>query len=217
LRTIYQEIERQCRSGGIRFLLAMPNDKAQPVNAFFLKLEPFLTLPIRAGLSLLGPSSAKIRFSGRLDALTQPEAIELFSGFDTLSSENGLQWDSDHLYHRLTGPGCEFGIHTTDNLLLISSPRVSRGVKYTLLCGFFARPQTEASAAAVRELVRAACRLWRRPVFVYVGVNAAVPSMPGAALPQRLRPSRMHLQLRDFGAGSSVRLDRFQLIDFDFV
>jgi hypothetical protein len=41
--------------------------------------------------------------------------------------------------------------------------------------------------------------------------------MPGRGLPQRLQPSPMHLQWRDFGAGGCVRLDRFQLIDFDFV
>lgn len=218
LRKIYQEIENQCRSTNIRFLLAMPNDKARPVNAFFLKLEPYLTLPIRSGISLSPLRSSRIKFSGRLDALTPSEAIALFSAFDTSVTENGLNWDGDHLYHRLGGPGSEFGIHATDDLLLISSPRTKKGINYTLLCGFFARPAgKKISNADVRGLVRAACRLWRRPVFVYVGVNEAIPSMPGAELPQRLRPSLMHLQLRDFGEGEPIKLDRFQLIDFDFV
>lgn len=216
LRKIYQEIEDQCRARNIRFLLAMPNDKARPVNNFFLKLEPYLTLPIRAGLSLLPPTSSRIKFSGRLDALPQAEAIALFSVFDTRASENGLTWDGDHLYHRLGGPGSDFGIHATNDLLLISSPRIRKRVNYTLLCGFFARPQGAVPAGDVRSLVRAACRLWRRPMFVYVGVNDAIRSMPGVELPQRLRPSPMLLQLRDFQVGPSIKLDRFQLIDFDF-
>jgi hypothetical protein len=195
----------------------MPNDKARPVNAFFLKLEPCLTLPIRAGLSLLPPLTSRIKISGRLDALPPSEAVALFSVFDTAASENGLSWDGDHLYHRLGGPGSDFGIHATKDLLLISSPRTRRGIDYTLLCGFFARSRASVPSGDVRSLVRAACRLWRRPVFVYVGVNHAIPSMPGLELPQRLRPSQMHLQLRDFQAGPAIKLDRFQLIDFDFV
>ena len=216
LRKIYQEIENQCRANDIRFLLAMPNDKARPVNRFFLKLEPYLTLPIRSGMSLLPVLSSSIRFSGRLDAMEKAEAVELFSTFGTLASENGLNWDGNHLYRRLGGPSADFGIHATSDLLLISSPRTRKGIKYTLFCGFFARPHAVVSPADVRSLVRAACRLWRRPVFVYVGVNKSIP-MPGAVLPQRLRPSPMHLQLRDFGAGGPIELDRFQLIDFDFV
>ena len=217
LRKIYQAIEDQCRTGDIRFLLAMPNDKARPVNIFFLKLEPCLTLPIRVGLSLLPPPSSRIKFSGRLNGLPPSEAIALISAFDTPGSENGLNWDGDHLYHRLGGPGSEFGIHATNDLLLISSPRTRKGINYTLLCGFFARPHGAVSASDVRSLVRAACRLWRRQLFVYAGVNQAIPAMPGIELPQRLRPSPMHLQLRDFQAGPPIKIDRFQLIDFDFV
>ena len=192
----------------------MPNDKAKPVNAFFLKLEPHIELPIRAGVSLLPSLSSGIRISSRLDALKQSEAVALFAPFDTAVTENGLNWDGDHLYHRLGGPDSEFGVHATSDLLLISSPRAKARIDYTLLCGFFARREVSVSAGDVRSLVRAACRLWRRPVFVYVGVNAALPSLPGAELPQRLRPSPMLLQLRDFAAGQPVKLDRFQFDRF---
>jgi hypothetical protein len=217
LRKIYDEIERQCRTSNIRYLLAMPNEKAQPVNQFFAKLEPFLKLPIRAGIALLPALSSRLKFSGQLETLEKSAALALFADFDTLISENGLRWDAEHLHGRLTGPGASFGIHATNDLLLISSPRTRRGVGYTLLCALFARPQAAISRGEVRDLVRAACRLWGRPVFVYAGINTAVPSMPGFVLPHRLRPSPMLLQLRDFEAGEPFKLDRFQLIDFDFV
>jgi GNAT superfamily N-acetyltransferase len=217
LRKIYDEIERQCRANDIRYLLAMPNAKAGPVNRFFLKLEPVLTLPIRAGISLLPPLSKKLRFSGYLKELQKSAAVELFAAFDTAASENGLKWDGEHLYRRLDGPDSSFGIHATDDLLLISSPRTKKGIGYTLLCALFARPQTRISRGDVRNLVRAACRLWGQPVFIYAGINTAVSSMPGAELPARLRPSPMQLQLRDFEAGPPFKLDRFQLIDFDIV
>jgi hypothetical protein len=143
--------------------------------------------------------------------------LSYFRLFDTPASENGLKWDGDHLYHRLTGPDSDFGIHATDDILLISSSRAKRGINYTLLCAFFARPHVRISEGDVRNLVRAACRLWRQPLFVYVGINDSIPSMPGTELPQRLRPSPMLLQLRDFQAGEAFELNRFQLIDFDFV
>jgi hypothetical protein len=217
LKKIYQEIEAQCRTKDIRFLLAMPNDKAGPVNIFFLKLEPFLTLPIRCGISLLPALSRRIRFSGHLEATERSEAVALFSKFDTLRSENGLKWNAEHLHRRLTGPGASFGVHATDDLLLISSKRSKKGLDYTLLCGFFARPHARASTGDMRNLVRAACRLWRQPIFVYVGINDGMPEMPGRALPDRLRPSPMHLQLRDFQPDDPIKIHRFQLIDFDFV
>jgi hypothetical protein len=41
--------------------------------------------------------------------------------------------------------------------------------------------------------------------------------LPGLRLPDRIRPSPMLLQLRDFKPGAKpVELDRFQLLDFDF-
>jgi hypothetical protein len=217
LKKIYQEIEKQCRTRDIRCLLAMPNDKAAPVNIFFLKLDPFLMLPIRCGISLLPAGSAPLEFSGPLETLEKSEAVALFSRFDTSAFENGLKWNAEHLYRRLTGPGSSFGVHATRDLLLISSQRSRKGINYTLLCGFFARPEARVSTSDLRNLVRAACRLWRRAIFVYVGINDSLPDMPGTALPDRLRPSPMHLQLRDFQPGEPFELNRFQLIDFDFV
>jgi hypothetical protein len=90
-------------------------------------------------------------------------------------------------------------------------------VNYALLCGFFARPTATISSGAVRELVRAACRFWKRPLFVYAGVNDRLPTLPGIPLPAGLRPP-MLVQLRDLGPERpGVRWSRFQLIDSDFV
>jgi hypothetical protein len=68
----------------------------------------------------------------------------------------------------------------------------------------------------VPELIRAACRFWRKPLFVYAGTNSRLPILPGIALPAKLRRPIL-VQLRDTSSKAhGVRFDRFQLIDSDF-
>jgi hypothetical protein len=66
-------------------------------------------------------------------------------------------------------------------------------------------------------LVRAACHFWKRPLFVYAGVNDNLAGLPGIPLPARLR-APMLVQSRDLDPeASQTRFGRFQLIDSDFV
>jgi hypothetical protein len=87
---------------------------------------------------------------------------------------------------------------------------------HTLLCGFTTRGDTKASRATTRHLVRDACRMWKRPLFAYAGVNGKLAAPPGIVLPAKFRPSPLLVQLRDFKPERQpLRLDRFELIDFD--
>jgi Acetyltransferase (GNAT) domain len=201
LRHLYDEVERQCMARNIRFALGMPNAKALSVNAYFFKMRPFLRLPIRVGLAVPFRSATLIA-SGQFELMTKSEIISLFAHYRTSEDNNGLQWDEDKLHERLCGPRSVYGVHATQDLLLISSARSIRGVKV--------------EPGNVSALVRAACHLWRRPLFVYVGFNSALPINLGFPLPKWLRPSRMLLQLRDFYPNTSQpRFERYQLIDFD--
>jgi len=216
VRKLYKEVEQICAERGIRYLLALPNDKSVVLNARFLKLAPLLSIPIRAGLSLLWPSAKLVR-SALLKAMTRQQAIELLSGFACSANENGLRWNAESLLQRMGDPTSDYAVHATDRLLLISSVRRSAGIPYTALCAFFARPQAEVGDSDVRHLVRAACRFWSKPLFVYAGTNKRQPRLPGLALPTRLRRPIL-VQLRDISTGAQeVRFDRFQLIDSDFV
>jgi hypothetical protein len=59
--------------------------------------------------------------------------------------------------------------------------------------------------------------MWREPLFVYPGVNAAIKHLPGWHIPYRFRPSTMLVQLRDFRPDKPpIRFDRYQPLDFDF-
>jgi hypothetical protein len=217
IRRIYQEVERLCLAQNIRFIVAMPNENSRLLNERFLKLRPALLLQIRAGIGFLRPRRpSKLKYSGYLKTLTKEAAVELLSGFATESAETGLRWDGDTLFERTSDPTCDYAAHATADFLLISSSRKTRGIEYTLLCGFFIRSEAVITPNCVRELVRAACRFWKRPFFVYAGVNKALPALPGIALSPRLRRP-MLIQLRSIDAdGPDVRFDRFQLIDADF-
>jgi hypothetical protein len=216
LRQLYGEVEHQCVAQKIRFALGMPNARALPVNAHFFKLQPFLWLPIRMGLAAPFRSSTLI-FSGPFQLMKKEEAVGLFARYRTAWGENGLRWDEEKLYHRLCSPSYSYGVHATKELLLISSPRSSRGVKYSLLCGFFVRPDAAVPRGNAGALVRASCHLWQRPLFVYVGFNNGLGDVPGFPLPRWLRPSPMLLQLRDFQPERPApHFDRYQPLDFDF-
>jgi Acetyltransferase (GNAT) domain len=216
-RRIYKEVEQICVDQNIRFILAMPNANARSLNARLLKLEPLLWLQIRIGVGLRPPSLPKLKFSGYLKSLTAEQAVDLLSGFSTPAAENGLRWDGEVLFNRLNDPTRDYAVHASADLVLISSSRKTRGVSYTLLCGFFARSPATATSGTVRELVRAACWFWKRPLYVYAGVNDRLARLPGIPLPARLR-APMLVQWRDLDSGNrEMRFGRFQLIDSDFV
>jgi Acetyltransferase (GNAT) domain len=218
VRRLYKEVERQCEARNVRVVVTLPNAISAALNARFLKLRPFLSLPVRVGISLGWPSGTRLKFSGLLKTMPRGEAIERLSGYVTPATENGPHWDAATLFDRISDPTCDYAIHATENLLLVSSSRKTRGVNHALLCGFLARGGAAVASGDIRTLVRAACRLWKHHVFVYAGLNKSLPYLPGFALPDRLRPPIL-VQLRDSASSGETlpSFDRFQLTDSDFV
>jgi hypothetical protein len=217
VRRLYKEVDRLCEARNIRVVITLPNAISAPLNARFLKLRPFLSLPARVGISLGWPSRARLKFSGPLKTVPRDEAIERLSGFVTPVAENGLHWDATTLFDRISDPTCNYAIHATENLLLVSSSRRTRRISHVLLCGFFSRQGAAVASGDIRTLIRAACRLWKHHVFVYAGLNSSLPYLPGFALPERLRPPIL-VQFRDSASPESDPcFDRFQLTDSDFV
>lgn len=215
IRKLYDEVGRQFEQQDIRFAIGIPNAKALGINARFFKLMPFQQLPLRMGFALPLASTRDV-VSFRLAPDTAMTCAGLFSDYATPRDQNGLPWDAPRLIERLSGPGREYGVHATSDLLLISSPRQSRGIPYTMLSALFTRSGAMSSAGSVGRVVAAACRMWGRPLHAYVGLNSHVPALPGIALPIRMRPSPLLVQVRDFKpSGAPLRLDRFQVLDFD--
>lgn len=216
VRKLYQEVETICTRRNIRYIVTLPNRKSVLLNARFLKLSPVLWMPIRAGVSLRQPTADAIAHSGLLKSMPRDQTIDLFSPFICPADGNGSHWDAKTLFDRLDDPTRDYAVHASKNLLLVSSRRKTKGVSYTALCAFFARPSTTPGEQEVDELVRAACRLWKLPVFVYAGANSRLPRLPGTALTAQLRRPIL-VQLRDTSTDAhDISFERFQLIDSDF-
>lgn len=214
MAALYGAVERFCLEGDIRFIVAVPNENAAGVNVRYLSLAEAARLEIRVGLGWLGGLGRRVD-SRRVADLAPADGRALLDRYCG-SGGTGLLWTGERLWERLSKPGAGYALHATENLMLVSAPRRDRRAAHTLLCALLPRPGTAPTRRDVAAAVSAACRLHRRPLFVYAGINAAVP-LPGMLLPGRLRPSPMILQMRDFADGAApVVPSRFEALDFDF-
>ena len=217
LAMLYNEVARQCEIQGIRFAIGMPNERAISANEYFFGLKPQLWLNIRAGLAFPGRLPESLLLNAPYARDQRKYYAKWFEPFEPLPSENGVAWRSDEICERLNNPVRRYGLHMVENLLLISSPRVHRGIPYTLYCGFLARREAKVTSRDFRAVARSAAKLWRRPLWVYPGLHRGLPSLPGWKLSKAVRPSTMLVQLRDFHPEKPpLRWDRYQAIDFDF-
>lgn len=216
MTALYRAVEQRCISEGIRYIIGMPNQKAISANEYFIGLKPFLWLDIRAGLTI-PHVSRKVQFSGEYSAGNDSELTPRLTPYMPPISEDGIVWTAASLISRLSRPDYRYGIHATDNLLLISSPRQRKGIPYTLLCAFFPKLGVKPSQTDIRAVTSAACATWRRPLFVFPGIHQAIVGGPGLRLPQWLRPSTMLVQMREFDRDPpAFAFDRYQSLDFDF-
>ncbi len=219
MAALYGAVEAFCRDQGIRFILAVPNEKAAGVNTRYLKLADAATLDIRVGLSGLPRPWNRVAShrvaSHRVADLAAARGAEILARYCGAAGD-GLLWTGERLWARLQRPGAGYAVHAGRDVLAVSAPRRQGRAPHTMICALLARPGTAPGAADVGAVVAAACRLHRRPLFVYLGLNAALPR-PGLLLPARLRPSPMVLQARDLSEAGPLAVSRFEALDFDFL
>ena len=139
LAMLYGEVARQCEVQGIRFAIGMPNERAIGANEFFFGLKPHLWLDIRAGLAFPGAVSERLLINAPYAQDQVKYYTKWFEPFEPEARENGVAWRSEEICERLNNSTFRYGLHMVENLLLISSPRVRRGIPYKLYCGFMAR------------------------------------------------------------------------------
>jgi hypothetical protein len=217
LAMLYDEVARQCERQGIRFAIGMPNERAIAANEFFFGLKPHLWLGIRAGLALPGLLPPSLLISAPCARDQVKYYTKWFEAYEPPPGENGIAWRAEEICERLNTTRYSYGLHAVENLLLVSSPRVRRGVPYTLYCGFFVRRGAIVTQRDMRAVMRSASHVWKRPLFVYPAFYRTLPELPGWRVPGMIRPSTMLIQLRDFHSHKPpLQWDRYQAIDFDF-
>jgi hypothetical protein len=214
IAALYGAVEALCQTRRIRFIVAMPNDKAAPVNRRHLKLTDVTPLDIRVGLAWPWRNTPRV-VSHHVADIDRDQGEALLAAYcdDRIS---GLKWTGARLWARLQKPDAGYACHAGERVLAISAPRSDRRTSYTLICALLPRSGMRVRGRDVAAVIKAACRTHRKPLFVYTGLNDAVP-LPGFALPKRLRPSNMILQLRDFAPDTEpFAFQRFEPLDFDF-
>ncbi len=124
-------------------------------------------------------------------------------------------WDSDLLRWRLSMPGAQYSLHVLDDCMAVSTTDSVLGVRIAVLLKVFGRSDVASvngSAVAMRL-----ARHHKTPIVVHWGINPVL-SGRGAPLPKRLQPSPLEVVLHVFDEShdsSGIRLDSFELLDFD--
>jgi len=211
---LFAEAEHRFRELGLRYAVGMPNRRSLPLNVDLFAMRTVATLPLHMGLALRRPDAGVT--SHRVADLSEAARRDLLAPFAPPGDDTGVPWDGAGLARRIGGPGHDYGLHLLPDVAAISSPRRSRGIDHTSICAFLQRDGARAMHADLVRLTRAACALWRRPIFAWCGFDRRLPRAPGLRLPTILRPSPLVVQLRDFSGGALPSLDRYQLIDSDF-
>lgn len=210
---LYRAAEAACRERGVRLILSVPNAMAADVNARILQLTEAARLDVRVGVGGLAVPGVPVA-SHRVDDLGAERGRQVLAPFCG-GARTGLGWTAERLWGRLGRPGAGYALHVGERLLAVSAPHTTRGLPHALICALLPRHGATVRRRDVAAAVAAACRAQRRPVFVYAGVNDAVP-LPGLLLPARLRPSPLVLQMRDLRRGAPpFAVERFETLDFD--
>ncbi|RYC32782.1 GNAT family N-acetyltransferase [Lichenibacterium minor] len=210
---LYRAAEAACRERGVRLILSVPNAMAADVNARILRLAEAARLDVRVGVGGLPVPGVPV-VSHRVADLGAERGRRILAPFCG-GTQTGLGWTAERLWGRLGRPGAGYALHVGERLLAVSARRRARGAPHALICALLPRHGTTVGRRDVAAVTSAACRLQRRPLFAYAGINDAVP-LPGLLLPGRLRPSPMVLQMRDLRRDAApFRMQRFEAIDFD--
>jgi hypothetical protein len=128
------------------------------------------------------------------------------------------QWTNsytpDYLRWRLACPSTRYALHTSDDLVAISTTDTRFGVRAAVILKLLRRGEEPLRADRV---IAAACRHHRAPYAVYAGFNARV-TVRGIQPPRKLQPSPLHLILRTLSSRvdqDALTLDTFEFLDMD--
>ncbi len=149
-------------------------------------------------------------------ALLQSDRFaELTAGLDDYPVDHWTNsYTPEYLRWRLACPSTTYALHTTDDLVAVSSTDTRFGVRAAVILKLLRRSEQPVHADRV---IAAACRFHRAPYAVYAGFNARV-KVRGIQPPRKLQPSPLHLILRSLSPAvdqGTLTLDTFEFLDMD--
>ena len=208
------EIYEEASAAGWRLSSGVCNDKSIGAVTKYMGWKTPGPLPVKLCVpTRFGRDVA----SHAIDAtfLATDHFAELTAGLDEFPV---AQWTNsyttEYLRWRLACPTTRYTLHTTDDLVAVTTTDTRLGVRAAVVLKLLRRGSEDVRPDAV---IGAACRFHRAPYAVYAGFNARV-RVRGVQPPRRFQPSPLHLILRSLSPTvdqDTLELDTFEFLDMD--
>jgi hypothetical protein len=213
-QTIGAEIYEEASAAGWQLSTGVCNDKSIGAVTKYMGWKTPGPLPVRLCVPM---HTGRGVTSDRVDtALLESERFaELTAGLDDFPVQQWTNsYTTEYLRWRLACPSTEFALHTTDDLVAITTTDTRFGVRAAVILKLLVRGDASVKAEPV---IAAACRFHRAPYAVYAGFNARV-KVRGIQPPRKLQPSPLHLILRSLSPAvdqDPLAVDTFEFLDMD--
>jgi hypothetical protein len=208
------EIYDEAGAAGWQFSSGVCNDKSIGAVTKYMGWKTPGPLPVKLCVPThTGGGVASQRVDAAL--LESDRFAELTAGLDDFPVD---QWTNsytpEYLRWRLACPSTTYALHTTDDLVAVSTTDTRFGVRAAVILKLLRRSERPVRADRV---IAAACRFHRAPYAVYAGFNTRV-KVRGIQPPRKLQPSPLHLILRSLSPTvdqATLTLDTFEFLDMD--
>lgn len=204
---------------GMDAILGVANANSAPRMVEALGWRALDPLPV----TLVAPSPRGLRMEHRrVDA-----ALLDSSWFDKIAGAGFVRslgtsgtfepvWTGDHLRWRLARPGARYSLHVHDDVVVVSTRTVMKGVRFAVILKVLARrPFTR--PRSLGRIARTVMVHQRAPFVVHWGRNPFL-RVRGLRLPQEKMPSPLSLVLHRLRPGfdeDGFSLGSFEFLDFD--
>jgi hypothetical protein len=208
------EIYDEAAAAGWQFSTGVCNDKSIGAVTKYMGWKTPGPLPVKLCVPThTGRGVTNHRVDTTL--LASERFAELTAGLDDFPVQQWTNsYTTEYLRWRLACPSTTYALHTTDDLVAVSTTDTRVGVRAAVILKVFRRSDAPARADRV---IAAACRFHRAPYAVYAGFNARV-HVRGIQPPRTLQPSPLHLILRSLSPTvdqDALTLDTFEFLDMD--
>jgi hypothetical protein len=213
-QTIGAEIYEEASAAGWQLSTGVCNDKSIGAVTKYMGWKTPGPLPVRLCVPM---HTGRGVSSHRVDAalLASDRFAELTTGLDDFPVEAWTNsYTTEYLRWRLACPSTQFALHTTDDLVAVTTTDTRFGVRAAVVLKLLVRGD---GAVRPEPVIAAACRFHRAPYAVYAGFNARV-KVRGIQPPRKLQPSPLHLILRSLSPAvdqAALTVDTFEFLDMD--
>jgi hypothetical protein len=213
-QTIGAEIYEEASAAGWQLSTGVCNDRSIGAVTKYMGWKTPGPLPVRLCVPM---HTGRGVTSHRVDPalLDSARFTELTAGLDDFPVQQWTNsYTTEYLRWRLACPSTNFALHTTDDLVAVTTTDTRFGVRAAVILKLLVRGN-----ASVRPepVIAAACRFHRAPYAVYAGFNAQV-KVRGIQPPRKLQPSPLHLILRSLAPAvdqDALTVDTFEFLDMD--